>query len=50
MANQEKDFKWFKSHYDELVEKYNHRFVVIQNQKVVLCGDAFENAYTAIGR
>ena len=46
MANQDKDFKWFKSHYDELVEKYNHRFVVIQNQEVVLCGDTFENAYT----
>ena len=46
MANQDKDFKWFKSNYEELVEKYNHCFVVIQNQEVVLCGDTFENAYT----
>ena len=44
MDNQDKDFKWFKAHYEELVEKYDHRFVVIQNQEVVLSSDTFENA------
>lgn len=46
MTNQDKDFKWFKAHYAELVEAYDHCFVVIQNQKVVLSGDTFENAFT----
>ena len=46
MNNQDKDFKWFKTHYEELVEQYDHRFVVIQNQEVVLSSDTFENALT----
>lgn len=41
----EKEFDWFLNHHDELVKKYNGRFVVIKN--FVVLGD-FENTGQAI--
>jgi hypothetical protein len=31
----EKEFKYFKSHQDELVQKYNGRFLVIKDEAVI---------------
>lgn len=31
----EKEFKYYLDHQDELVEKYNGKFVVIKNSKVI---------------
>jgi hypothetical protein len=41
----EQDFQYFLDHKDELVEKYNGRYVVIKNCKVI--GD-YDNELTAI--
>ena len=31
----EKDFEYYLEHQDELVKKYNGKFIVIKNQKVI---------------
>jgi len=31
----EKDFQYYKDHQDELVKKYNGKFIVIKNQEVI---------------
>jgi hypothetical protein len=41
----EKEFKYFIDHQDELVEKYNHRFLVIVGETVVGDYDSQEQAY-----
>ena len=41
----EKDFEYYLEHQDELVRKYNGRYVVIQNQEVL---DAYDDIETAV--
>lgn len=31
----EKEFQFFEDHKDQLIEKYNNRFIVIKDQKVI---------------
>jgi hypothetical protein len=40
----DKEFKYFIDHQDELVKKYNHRFIVIIGEKVVGNYDDYEQA------
>lgn len=41
----EKDFEYYLEHQDELVRKYNGRYVVIKNQEVL---DAYDDIETAV--
>ena len=41
----EKEFKYFIDHQDELVQKYNNRFLVIIGENVVGDYDDYEQAY-----
>jgi len=40
----DKEFKYFLDHQDELVKKYNHRFIVIVGESVVGDYDDYEQA------
>lgn len=40
----EKEFRYYLDHQDELLEKYNKRFVVIVGEEVVGDYDSFEQA------
>ena len=33
--NRREDFYWFKSNYDDLYAKYGHKFIAIQNKKIL---------------
>lgn len=35
MSNQNIDFHWFVKNYDKLSLKYNNRYIVIKNKKVI---------------
>jgi len=41
---QEKDFKWFLSHYDEFFKKYGHSFLVVKNESVLGVYNSFKEA------
>lgn len=41
----EKDFEYYLKHQDELVRKYNGKYVVIKNQEVL---DAYDDIETAV--
>lgn len=41
----DKEFQYFLDHQDELVKKYNGKFIVIKGQKVVGNHDTFIDAY-----
>ena len=41
----EKEFRWYLTHQDDLLKKYNGRVIVIKNQTVI--GD-FKNEFEAI--
>ncbi len=41
----EKDFEYYLEHQDELVRKYNGKYVVIKNQEVL---DAYDDIETAV--
>lgn len=46
MANELKtEFDWFLAHHDDLVQKYNGKFVVIKDQKVI---GVFDDQLTAV--
>lgn len=42
----EKEFKYYKDHQEELVKRYNGKFVAIVNEQVVGSFDAELEAYT----
>ena len=51
MDRQSQDFKYFVENHDMLFAEYPNRFLVIQNQVVVLTADTFEDALDdALGR
>ena len=33
--NRTNDFHWFLKHYDDLFKEYGHKFLVIQNEKIL---------------
>jgi len=35
MSNQDKNFKWITKNFDELVKKYNNKWVAVCDEKVV---------------
>lgn len=45
MADLKKEFQWYLDHQDELVDKYDGRFLVIVNQEVVGDYDSEIEAY-----
>ena len=47
MANLEKEFNFYKTHQDELVQKYDGKFLAIAGDKVVGVYDSELAAYTA---
>ena len=47
MATLEKEFNFFKTHQDELVQKYDGKFLAIVGDKVVGVYDSELAAYTA---
>lgn len=42
----EKEFKYYKDHQDELVQKYNGKFLVIKDESVIGAYDSELHAYT----
>lgn len=45
MNEQDKNFKYFLDHYDEIFQKYGHCFVVLKNQQVIATYPTFAEAY-----
>ena len=45
MSEQEKNFKYFVDHYDEIFSQYGRSFVVLKNQKVIASYPSFSEAY-----
>lgn len=41
----EKEFKYYVDHQDELVKKYNGKFLVIKDEKVMQACDTMDKAY-----
>jgi hypothetical protein len=41
-----KEFKWYLDHQDDLVKKYNHKFLVIIDNRVVGDYDTYDEAHT----
>jgi Family of unknown function (DUF5678) len=41
----EKEFKYYLDHQDELVKKYNGKFLVIKNQTIIDAYDTKQDAY-----
>lgn len=42
----EKEFQYYLKNQAELVEKYNGKFIVLKNEKVIGVYDSHSNAYT----
>ena len=41
----DKNFKFFKDHYEELVEKYADRYVAIKDEEIIGDYGSFDSAY-----
>lgn len=50
MNSQEKDFKYFVEHRDELFKEFPHQFIVIKNGKVIGSYDDQVSAFTETTR
>ena len=50
MASLEREYKYFKAHQDELVEKYGGKFIVIVDDEVVAAYENELEAYTEMKR
>ena len=40
----DRNFHWFKEHYDEFCEKYDKKFVIVKNCRIVDWDDSIEKA------
>lgn len=47
MYDMKADFEWFKTHQDELVEKYNGKYLAIQNRVVL---GAYDSAAETVSK
>ena len=45
MSEQEKNFKYFLEHYDDIFKQYGPCFVVLKNQSVLAIYESFLEAY-----
>jgi hypothetical protein len=45
MTTIEQQFQWYRDHQDELVGKYNEKFIVIKDEKVIGVYNSDKDAY-----